>query len=269
VASADAAAKAAEEDASRAERRRDAGVESEANVLALRVHLARMRERRVAAARDEALARAELNTLMGAPLEERRDLALEPIAPDPPVDLTALEDAALRMRPEVEQARLRRQAAEAGRAAARGAFLPQVVLQGVGDLTGADVGDRVSSWTVGAQVRWNLFAGFTDRARLAGASAAVDRSAAELERIERDVRLDVRAAAANLESAAAREAIGRAAVAQARESHRMTRDRYEAGLASAADLLRAAASQVEAEAAHTAAVADVYTSRAALKKAAG
>ncbi|MDO8795290.1 MAG: TolC family protein, partial [Vicinamibacterales bacterium] len=74
---------------------------------------------------------------------------------------------------------------------------------------------------------------------------------------------------ARLDAAVAGEAAGRAAVAQAQESQRIVRDRYEQGLADSVALLRAAEMAYEAEAAQAAASAEVLVARAALERALG
>ena len=66
------------------------------------------------------------------------------------------------------------------------------------------------------------------------------------------------------QAATAREATG-----QARESLRMIRDRYEAGLVPASELLRAAEAVLQAESLRIAALTDTYVSAAAVTRAAG
>jgi len=86
-AAADAAVAAAEEDLRRAERRRDAGFETDANVLALAVHLAEIRARQIGAASDEDVARVALNQAMGVALTRQFALApVQPAAPGAPGD---------------------------------------------------------------------------------------------------------------------------------------------------------------------------------------
>ncbi len=65
------------------------------------------------------------------------------------------------------------------------------------------------------------------------------------------------------------EAVGRAAIDQAREGHRIVRDRYESGLADVAALLRAAEAVQQTEARHAAARVEVVMAAATLKRAAG
>jgi len=58
-------------------------------------------------------------------------------------------------------------------------------------------------------------------------------------------------------------------VLQARESQRIIRDRYDAGLAGVADVLRAANSLLDAELLRTSSVVDVLVARALLDRAMG
>jgi len=81
--------------------------------------------------------------------------------------------------------------------------------------------------------------------------------------------VDVRGARARVAAARAREAAGRTALTQARESQRIVRERYEAGLASATDLLRAAEAVFDAEARATAAEMDDILETVALDRAVG
>ena len=264
-----AAVTTATEDLRRAEARRDEGVETEANVLAFRVHLAEADARHVRAGADEAVARATLNALMADPLDDATPLAVLAGVPERDIDATALESAAIGARPELQQAVLARRQADAARLRARAGLLPQVFVQGTAEMNGHTFADRASSWTAGVEVRWNLFAGGSDAARVAEATAAGRRADAERERLENAVRLEVRTAVADHRSAVAREATGRRVVEQARESQRIIRDRYEAGLAPASDVLRAAELVAQAESSRTSAVIDVHVTAAAIDRAVG
>jgi outer membrane protein len=268
---ADAAVRAAEEDVKRAERRRDAGMVSEADVLALQVQLARMRERLIQATSDEQVARAELNQAMAEPLDQQFELD-EPPSGDATVPAEGdLEREALSARPELQAARLQQELAAEDRKTARAAFLPQVSLQGVFNLNGASGSftTQPSAWLVGVQARWNLFSGLSDVARLRETGFAADRASAEHNRLENAVRVEVRAAAARVQSAAARVKVGQAAVMQAQESQRIIRDRYDAGLVSVNDVLRAANALLDAESQRVGARVDLFVSQAMLERALG
>ncbi|HSC26621.1 MAG TPA: TolC family protein [Vicinamibacterales bacterium] len=264
-----AAAAAAAEDLRRTEDRRDAGLEAESSVLAMRVHAAEVEARRIRAASEQSIARAALNALMNVPLDDDRPLVEPPLPCAGDLDVETLSAAAVASRPELKEAALMRdRAATLGRIA-RSGFLPQVVVLGAAEADGDSFADRASAWSAGIEVRWNLFAGGGDAARRREAAAAATRAEAERAGIETAVRLDVREAIARYESAVAREAAARRMVDQARESQRMIRDRYEAGLTPASELLRAAEAVVQADSTRTAAVVDVLVSLAALDRAAG
>jgi len=210
-----------------------------------------------------------VGSLVFGPLE--KEVALEEPAPVPmPVpSREETEQAVLSGRPAVKRAGLQLSLADAARKTARSAFLPQVYFQGLYEANGHTFTDRASSWMFGGQLRWNLFAGGGDAARLRAATEAAARATAERESAEAALRLEAWTARADLEAATAREAVGRAAVLQARESQRIIRDRYEAGLAGINDVLRAANTVVDAESLRISSIVDVMVARAALERAMG
>jgi outer membrane protein TolC len=268
--SAAAAAETARADRALAGNRRDAGLVTDADVLQIDVYLSRTREQQIRAAADERIARAQLNQLMGEPLGDV--FALELCAATAAIDaanLASLEEEAVKNRPDVKLAALREQLAGAAQAAARAAFLPQVAAQGGWEFNGGAWNSRSSSWVVGAVARINVFHGFADKARLAEAREQAARRALERVKADTAARLDVHMAVARLDAARASEAVGRAAMDQARESRRIIRDRYEAGLTDVASLLRAAEAVAQAETQQTAAQVAVITETAALERTLG
>lgn len=268
--SAAAAAETARADRELAGNRRDAGLVTDADVLQLDVYVSRTREQQIRAASDERIARAQLNQLMGEPLGEAFALDRFPAsAPIDATDLASLEAEALENRPDVKLAALQEHLAGATQTAARAAFLPQVTAQGGWEFNGGAWNTRTSSWVVGAVARINVFHGFADTARLVEAREQARRRALEREKAEAAARLDVYTAVARLDAARASDAVGRAAVEQARESRRIIRDRYQAGLTDVASLLRATEGVVQAETQQTAARVAVLTETAALERTLG
>lgn len=270
VRSADAMVATARADRDLAVNRRDAGRVTEADVLQLDVHLARMLEQQVQATADERVARARLNQLMGEPLDSR--FALDASARTAAVDtsdLVALEEAAVDRRPEVALAAQQVRSAAAAIDLARASFLPRLAVRGEWEMNGGTWSSRSSGWVAGAALSVNLFHGFADQARLAEARALTARRAAALDKAKTLVRLDVRVAVARLEAALASDAVGRAAVEQARESGRIIRDRYASGLTDIATLLRSAEAEQQADAQQIAAGVNVLTANATLQRAIG
>jgi outer membrane protein TolC len=83
------------------------------------------------------------------------------------------------------------------------------------------------------------------------------------------VEVEVVTALRRIEAARAREAVGMASVEQARESQRIIRDRFDAGIAGTDEVLRASTALLDAEARRTAARVDRLVSQAMLDRAVG
>jgi outer membrane protein TolC len=267
--SAESAIAAAQEDVQRATSRRDAGTATDADVLSVQVHLADMRQRALQAAADAGSLRAQLNRLMGAPID--RDYAVQepPLAAFAGADAAALVAEAEAARPELRRAEAAARLAGAGVREARASWFPQVVAQAGYELDGTTFADRASAWVVGGGLRWSLSTGGAEAAQTRAATEEAVRARAERDDIRASVQVDVISALRRLEAARAREAVGRSAVDQARESQRIIRERYDAGMAGITDVLRAATAVLDAEAQHTAALADAITSEATLRHAVG
>jgi outer membrane protein TolC len=264
----DAAVAAAESDDQRARARRDVGLVTEADVLAVGVHLAEMHQQQIAAAGDLAVARIHLAETIGLPLTEFV-VPVRPTARSVSADADTLVREALASHPQRREVDLQVQLADTARRTARAALLPTVGLQGGWEFNGATIGEQRSSWIVGAEVRINLFRGFADTSRMTEASHAHVRATAEHERMLRRIEVDVRAALTQLAAARARDETGRAALTQARESQRIIRDRYESGLATVTEVLRAAEATLNAESRAAAAEMDVILQTVTLDRALG
>ncbi len=269
---ASAALDAAREERARAERRRDAGLVTDADVLALAVHAADLQQRAIQFEGDAAVARAELNRLMGAAVSRDFEAVEPPIGPkaagaDATLDRLLAEAEAAR--PELRRAAAVERLADAGRTQARAALVPQVAAQAVFDTSGTRLADRTSSWLVGGELRWNLSLGGAEIARLNAATEARAQARAEAQDQRAAIQVEVATALRRLEAAVARQVVGRAAVDQARESERIVRNRFNAGVAGITDFLRASSAVLDADAQRVSAAVDAIVSDAMLRRALG
>jgi outer membrane protein TolC len=126
-----------------------------------------------------------------------------------------------------------------------------------------------SNWLASVSLRWNLFNGFSDKARMDEASHLLQRAEADSKRVESAVRLQVRRSYADLRAAEQRIEVARAAVAEAEESLRITQNRYEAGMSNVTDLLRNETAVLESHTRYLAAVHDQRVSAVMVELAAG
>lgn len=271
LASARAAVEAADADLRLTTDRRDAGLVTEADVLAVAVHHAQMREQVIRFESELAVARAALNEALGRPLDA--PMALDDTLPAPgtpaAIDPLAEEQDALERRPDVRRADLGVSLAGEAIKVARAAFLPQVVFQGGYEVNGDRWTEGATNWMAGLGLRWSLFRGGGDWARLTEARLARDRATVTRDQAREQARLDVRAARARLAAAHARLDVARRIVEQARESQRILRDRYESGLVDVASLLQASQAVVAADAQALGARVDLIVSTAHLDRALG
>jgi len=268
---AEEALRSAEADLERAEAIRAAGMATDADVLSIRVHLAAVREQRIRRSYELDVARAALNEALGLPLDTRHELATPLAALTPAAEAAEeYEKRAARLRPELRQAESYARLAETRAETARAAYWPEVSLRGVFQADRQRFVDRGgANWFFGATLRWNLFNGWATQSGVAEASHALRSARAEAERAGAGIRLQVRRALAELKAADERIGVAAAAVAQAEESLRVTKNRYEAGLATVTDLLRTETAALEAKLRHLAAIHDQRIAAATLELAAG
>ena len=265
----EAAVAAATEDLTRAERRRDAGTATDADVLAVSVHLAEMRQRRLQLDADLAMARAQLNRLMGAPVDASFDAIEDIPAPATTGELTPLFAEAEASRPELRRAAAQLRAADAAAQQARSMWWPQVVTQAGLEWNGLRASDRSRSWIIGGEARWSLSLSGADAARVRAAAAARSAASAQFDDLRAAVHVEVLTAARQLDTALARTRVGADAVTQSEERARVVRNRYDAGLASMTDVLSAAAATLDAESRRVTAAVDALVAGAELQRALG
>ena len=265
------AMRSAEADLERAEARRSNGMATDADVLSIRVHLAAIREEQIRRSADLEVARAAMNDAIGLPLDAAHSLTT-PLTPLPLVEteLSGIEKNAVEGRPEARQTRLTAEIAGVQATDARSNYLPQVTLHGAFEADRQRFVYRGgSNWLVSIGLRWNLFNGGADKARVAETDAAIRRTAAEQARAESGIRLQVRQAWANLKAAQQRIDSAQASVAEAQESLRISQNRFAAGLSTVTDLLRVETALLETQTRYVAAVHDQRIAAAMLEFAAG
>ena len=268
---AEEAVKSAEADLKRAEALRAAGMATDADVLSVRVHLAAMREQQIQRRYQVKVAQAALNEALGLPLDTRHDLVTPLTAPRRVEgDIGDFEKQAADARPELRQASFAARMAEHQANAARSGYWPQVFFRAAFEADRQEfVNKGGANWFFGATMRWNLFNGNQTREKVREASFRVRAAEAKKREAEAGVRLQVRQAYADLMAAQERVEVATAAVAQAEESLRIIKNRYEAGLATVTDLLRNETALLEARTRRLAALYDQRVAAAMLELATG
>lgn len=263
-----AAVRSAEADAKATRDRFEEGLLVESDALSAEVQLATFRQRVIAAEGDLAVARAALATL----LQRSRDsMTVAATIPSPPAEQPELDAALARAIAERASVRVAASAtsdAQLRLTAERGTALPRVDAFGSFGASGATFGDRSSDHTAGVAVTLELF----DRARparIAAARAGIEAAHAG-ETMARDaVTMDVVAAWHRLRAARETANVAATAAQQAEAAARIVRDRYEQGLTTITEQLRAQTALVSAQFALLAARYESVVAHAELLRATG
>ncbi|MFN0101836.1 MAG: TolC family protein [Bryobacteraceae bacterium] len=244
---------------------RDAQMATDADVLAVEVHLATAREEIIRRRQQAEVARAELNHALGQPLDAAHTLTT-PLAALSLVEATS--PAA--QRPEVKMAVLQEELAKARGAQASAMLRPEIGLRFQLEADRQNVVTKGgANWIAMGTFRWNLFDGGMARQMRAEAGHAAAAATSETRSASSAVDLQIRQADSAIRAAAAREAVTQAAIDQAKETIRILRNRYGAGLANVTEVLRAEAALLEAETRRLSALHDRRIARIEREAAAG
>jgi outer membrane protein len=232
--------RSAEADLERAQNRLNAGFITDADVLALKVHVAAMREVEIRAQAALDSARAALNQVMGDPLDTQFQFTtrMEQIQDTSAVTAQAEQEAA-KQRPEVREAELGVAIADAQTKAAKSALLPEFFFRAGFEADRQRFVTRGgANWLAAAGMRWTLFSGNSDRAKVSEAAAEAASRRAMAKYAASGAQVETRRAVLELRAADQRVQVASDTIAMAEESLRIVKNRYEGGLADVTELIR-------------------------------
>jgi outer membrane protein TolC len=266
---ADEAVNTAEADVKRIRDLVDTGIVVQSDLLSAEVQLAEFRQQSIQAEGELITAQAALNTVLGVAVSASQkiagSLAEKTFATGSQAELIQL---ALERRPDLARATLALKASKEKTRGARGEYLPRVDGFGTYGASGSNLTSGSADYTVGASVTFTLFdAGRS--ARVNQARAAENRAAAEAERVASQIRFEAVRAYQNFISARERVAVAAKAVDQAKETLRIVQDRYQAGLTTITEVLRAETAFVRARMSMLASRYDHYLGYASVLLASG
>jgi outer membrane protein len=248
-----------------------AGSTVESDYLLAQVDDAARRQELIKARNALALARAQLNLTMGVAAEREYDpagpaapLAFEPLA------LADAENRALKERPDLKESTQQVAVGQARVEAAKSAFGPRVNVFAGAEADNINFfGNGGNNWTAGAELQFDVFSGGQKKARLEREHAGLDQAQALRQSAQDNVRLEVRRAWYDLDSARQSVEINRMAAEQAEEALRIVSNRYQAGMTTITEMLRSEDSARTARTNYWEAVYRLSASYAALELAMG
>ncbi len=250
----------------------EGGSALKSDLLSVEVRLAQAREECIRAENRHRLSLAALQHILGVDGRQHLELLEDSWTPPAvPPDLESALETALARRPELLKVRQESTLAQMGVATEQATYLPVVDLQAKAYLDDANMRydiDR-ANWTVGLLMTWDLFTGFSTRARIEQARGRLARIRAMDRKVAQAVELDVKQACYRYEEARARLDVSRGAAAQAQEAFRLVRLEYEKGSADIVRYLNAELTSNALRVAETAALYDFKRTSAQVARALG
>jgi outer membrane protein len=226
----------------RSQVRYDSGLVVQSDLLTAKVRLASREQELIRAKNNLELARALLNTAMGAPL----DAVYQPADPLTEQSLAVplladVEQKALTSRPDLKRIESEQSAQQLSVAIAKSSFGPRLNAFAGWEMDNPTLlaGGGGNNWLGGIELQVDLFQGGAKKAALSREHAMAEKIAALKQAASDAVRLEVRQAFYDVDSNRQQVGLARASIAQAQESLRINQDRYEGGLITLTDLLGA------------------------------
>ncbi len=244
-----------------AKKRLDGGTLLKSDVLDVEVRLAQAREELVRARNANTLAERALRNLLGI---GEGEFVVAEIAPK----VSVPETGDISRRPELASATQRERAAQAELQGAKSGYQPRVSAFGsldhdYGWVTGGDG----NSYSAGMMLQWDLWDGFSTRARSREAKANLESTREEQRKLRLALDFEVEQARLDLNAANERLAVTEKSVQQAEESAKLTRGRFEQGLVLSTQFIDAETALVAARVRRAEAEADQRIAIAAIRKA--
>ncbi len=225
------------------------GRSARVDLLRVRVRVADLKQLAVQVESDRDVALHLLSTLMGVDETLPSDALSYELRFEPkPLHVEQWIGLALANRPDYLAAQKAIDAAKRRTAIAKSEHWPSLDLRGgYAGRSAADHGKVDENWNLGLELRLPLYAGGTIQSRVAQARLAEREARANARKIELAVRHEVQTACLHIRKAAERVRATEAAVAEAKESLRIEREKYRTGKATITDVLDAQAAWLRSE----------------------
>ena len=248
----------------------DVGTVAKSDVLQTQVKLANAQDGLIKAQNNHELANANLNNIIGLPLDSEIKLKEELKYQAYPQTLNDCVKYALATRPDVSKAQANVEVAKDQIKVANSGNLPTLNFQGTNGWAAREFpGTKNSNWTVSLNLGLNIFDSGSTRSQVRQAEYAVIVAQEQARQTGDTVSLEVRDAYLSMKEAEKRIDTSKVAVNQAEEDFRIAQVRYTAGVGTNLDVMDAELAFAQAKTNYTQALYDYNTSKAKLDKAMG
>ncbi|GAA0202917.1 hypothetical protein GCM10008919_02820 [Selenomonas dianae] len=250
-----------------------AGTVARADVLASEVELANAQQNLTTARNNYEVAVATLNNVIGVPTDTTLDINDELRYTNYDLSLDDCTDYGLLYRADGAAALYALRRAEEGVRAAKAGYQPTVNAAATRSIAGErpfkDDHKSSDTWAAGLSASWNIFDNGVTAAQVDAAKATLRKAEEALAATDEQIRLDVRTAYLNLRAAEQNIETTEKAVSRAEEDYNIARVRYNAGVGTNLEVMRASDNLTTARMNYSTALYNYNMGKAALDNAMG
>ncbi len=251
------------------------GATTKANLLRAQVKLGEDRLSLISARNDLSLARANLNDVLGWPLDVPYEVVDNLTVETTVFDLPSLVERALVDHPSVWMAKAQVRQAKASLGMAKSGRMPSLSANGSYSWGDSDLPEDLSdwkghdSWSVSLSLRIPIFDGFATKTNIHQAKLNLAIAEEDLKQAQRDVSLVVKQAYLNVNEAEERLGVTQESLALAEEERRLAQERYRLGASFLLELIDSQVAYSTAQTNHISALYDYQLAVAQLQYAVG
>jgi outer membrane protein TolC len=252
------------------ERRFENGMVVKSDVLRAKVHSAELEQNRAIARSAAAVARASLNTVMGADADQKLSLTTQLSKTNESLpELTDLLTTAVSHRPDLRRMDIEVKMAASEMKKARAGHWPVLNLNGGYEFNSEDFDNSNENYTIGAELTINLFSGGRITGQSREGASKLSEATSQRRTLLQQIRLETEKSYYDLLSADARINASELAVKNADETLRIVSNRYDTGLLNIVSLLDAELARYRCNTSYYTALQDLVKARVRLALALG
>jgi len=219
---------------------RESGVLAQIDVNRSQVQLAVQQQRLATLENDLSRQKINLARLTGLPPNDKFDISDDvPYSPAPPLSVDDAVKQSLEARSDLKAAETQVRAAERARTAARDERLPSLAISGDYGTIGPRFDEARSTFTFAASLKVPIWQGGRAAGDLQQADAALDQRKAEVVDLRGQIESEIRNSYLDLQAAASQLELSKSNQQLARETLRLTREKFDAGVAASVEVSQA------------------------------
>ena len=254
----------------------DNGLATNNEVMKVKLQLSNLELTRLDAENAVELSLINLNTTLNIPVTTKIELSSKPeLNNNDIIDLNAAIDRANTTRPEIKAMNMRIKSGEAGVKMAESSWWPQINI--FGDYYYNRPNQRIMpsedkfapTWDLGLTIGWDLWNWNITKHQVNEAEATLEQSILGLSQMKDGITMEVSSAYLTLRKARQKVKVTDETILQADENYRVTKDKFNGGVAINSELLDAETSLLMSRISRISAVVDYQVAKSKYEKAIG